>query len=74
MHITSCSQTLFRTSFFKGWSLVYAQYLRLQLGLVTPHIAEMSVAHCVAPYTTEKSQSHRVTEFFSVQSRGHSRI
>ena len=61
----------------KGWSLVYAQYLRLRPGLVTPYIVEMSVAHRVALYTTEKSQvnvdfclSHKVMMKFCQTHRG----
>ena len=52
----------------KGWSLVYAQYLQLRPGLVTPYIAEMGVVHRVAPYTTQKSQSH---SGFLSKSQGH---
>ena len=50
------------------------QYLRLRPGLVTQYIAEMGVAHRVAPYTTEshrgilpKSQGHR--GFFGVTAK-----
>ena len=35
------------------------QHLGLRPGLMTPHIADMGVAHRITPYITEKSQSHR---------------
>ena len=35
---------------------MYAQYVRLRLGLVSLYIAETGMAHCIALYTTEKSQ------------------